>query len=186
MNKRIVLQVFLSVVVFLLIGVTAFASPVTFSGRVEKGERFEYPLENGLVFRLLPNSAGNPPGWIITVAKTDRSRDDYVWVVTPPYRFWNPRYVDISYGTSAREASEITPREFYFVTNENDYKTANEALDVILWPKNYKKKEIEAAHNKLNAVQKRKGVFTIINADLSPGSDGIQEMKSMEFKVDIE
>ncbi len=180
------LVLFLAAFLFCGAGDRAFAEPLSFSGRVDKGERYEYPMENGLVFRLLPNSAGNPPGWVITVAKSDRSRDDYVWVVTPPYRFWNPRYIDISYGTSAREAAEITPREFYFVTNEADYKTASESVDIILWPNNYKKKEIHDANDKLSGVPRKKGVLTITNAELSPGTDGIQEIRSMEFKVEID
>ena len=177
---------FVSGVLYFLIGVSAFAEPLSFSGYVEKGERYEYPLDSGLVFRLSPNSSGSPPGWVITVAKADLSRDDYVWVVTPPYRFWNPRYVDVSYGTNAREAAEITPREFYFVTDEADYKAASEAVDIILWPDNYKKQEIQAAHDKLNSVPKRKGIFTITSADLDSGTDGIQEIRSMEFKVEID
>lgn len=164
----------------------AFAEPLTFIGRVEKGERFDYPLDGGLMFRLLPNSAGSPPGWVITVARADLSRDDYVWVVTPPYRFWNPRYVDVSYGTSAREAVGITPREFAFVTNEDDYMVASESVDIILWPNSYKKKEVQAAQDKINGVPKRKGSFTITSADLDFGADGIQEIRSMEFKVRIE
>ena len=179
-------KILLSLILLCVLNASAFGEPLSFSGRVEKGDRFEYPMGNGLVFRLLPNSAGNPPGWVITVATADRSRDDYVWVVTPPYRFWNPRYIDISYGTSAREAAQISPREFYFVTNESDYKAASEAVDIILWPNNYKKKEIQDANDKLNAVSRRKGVFTIMNADLSPGPDGIQEILSMEFKVEID
>jgi hypothetical protein len=186
MNNKCVGKMFLFLIAMCVFSALAFAEPLSFSGRVEKGGRYEYPLDNGLVFRLLPNSAGSPPGWVITVAKADRSRDDYVWVVTPPYRFWNPRYIDISYGTSAREAAQITPREFYFVTNEPDYKTASEALDIILWPNNYKKKEIQNANDKLGAVSKMKGVFTIINADLSSSPDGIQEIRSMEFKVEID
>lgn len=186
MNNTYMGKMFLFAISMCVFSASVFAEPLSFSGRVEKGERYEYPMENGLVFRLLPNSAGSPPGWVITVAKADRSRDDYVWVVTPPYRFWNPRYIDISYGTSAREASEITLREFYFVTNESDYKAASEAVDIILWPNNYKKKEIQDANDKLSAVSRKKGVFTIINADLSPGPDGIQEILSMEFKVEID
>ena len=185
MNSMSIKITYLFLIALCTFSASAFAEPMSFSGRVEKGERYEYPLDNGLVFRLQPNSAGNPPGWVITVAKSDRSRDDYVWVVTPPYRFWNPRYVDVSYGTSAREAAEITPREFMFVTNETDYKTANEAVDILLWPNNHKKKEIEAAQDKLNGVPKRKGTFTITSAELDTGSDGIQEIRSMEFKVEI-
>jgi hypothetical protein len=163
-----------------------FAGPQTFSGRVEKGERYEHPLDNNLVFRLSPNSAGNPPGWVITIAPKDFSREDYVWVVTPPYRFYNPRYIDISYGTSAREAVEMSPREFAFVTSEEDFKTANQQVDILLWPYNYKDKEIKAAQDKLEKVPKKKGVLTITNADLQAGGDGIQEINAMDFKVELE
>lgn len=168
-----------------LICLNVYAEPQVFSGKVSKGEVYEHALADGLLFRMVPNSAGNPPGWVITIAPKDRSRDDYVWVVTPPYRYWNPRYVDISYGLSAREAVEMTSRDFSFVTNETDYKTADEAVNVLLWPAQYNKKEIQEAMDKLEAVHKSKGILTILDASLSTGTDGNQEIQSMDFKVEL-
>jgi hypothetical protein len=163
----------------------AYAGPQVFSGKVSKGEVYEHALEGGLLFRLVPNSAGNPPGWVIMVTPKDRSRDDYVWVVTPPYRYWNPKYVDISYGMSAEEAVKMTPRDFYFVTNETDYKIADEAANVVLWPAPYTKKEIKEATDKLETVRKSKGTFVIQDSSLSTGTDGSQEIQSLDFKVEL-
>lgn len=164
----------------------AYAEPQVFSGKISKGEVFEQALKDGLLFRLVPNSAGNPPGWVIMVTPKDRSRDDYVWVVTPPYRYWNPRYVDISYGMTAEEAVKMTPRDFSFVTNETDYKTADEAVNIVLWPAPFTKKEVEEATGKLEAVPKSKGTFTIVDASLSTGTDGNQEIQSLDFKVELD
>ena len=173
-------------IILCLLCAPAFAAPQVLSGHVEQGELYEHELDGGLIFRLVPNSAGNPPGWVITVAPKDHSRDDYVWVATPPYRFWNPRYVDISYGVSAKESISTSPRDFSFVTNESDYKSANDAVDTVLWPYNYTKKEVNEAMTKLDTMHKKRGTFTITDASLKHGADGNDQIEGLSFKVELD
>jgi hypothetical protein len=109
-----------------------------------------------------------------------------VWVATPPYRFWNPRYVDISYGISAKESISTSPRDFAFVTNEADYKIASDAVDTVLWPYNYTKKEVDEAMTKLDTMHKKRGTFTITDASLKSGADGKDEIEGLSFKVELD
>jgi hypothetical protein len=186
LNHNQIIRTFITVAIFFAGCPHVFADPQTFSGHVEQGQLYEHELDGGLIFRLVPNSAGNPPGWVITVAPKDHSRDDYVWVVTPPYRSSNPRYVDISYGVSAREAVDWSPREFVFVTNETDYKTASDAVNILLWPYSYTEKEVDVARTNLDAVKKAKGTFRITDALLKAGIDGIEEIEGLSFKVELD
>ena len=71
-----------------------------FDGEVSHGQAFEHELAPGLVFRLAPERhPANPPGWRIEVRSRamPEPENELSWVVTPPYRFWNPRYLDTSY-----------------------------------------------------------------------------------------
>ena len=96
---------------------------LAFQGEVSNGQAFECPIGGNLLFRLNSRSMG----WTIEItpqASGGPERSEYVWVVTPPYRSWNPRYLDTSYGMSASEAVHNTPREFNFVLNDTQYKRA--------------------------------------------------------------
>ena len=98
-----------------------------FSGRISKGEKFQRDIVGGLQFVLMPtvNNPGAVEGWTIQVSpKGDHPLecDDFVWIVMPPYRSYNARYLDTSYGTAAEEAMKSSPREFSFVLNCSDYK----------------------------------------------------------------
>lgn len=158
----------------------------TFQGHVGQGELFEHSIGRGLVFRLVPNADGNPSGWTIAVAPEDKRDDDFLWVVTPPYRFWNPRYIDVSYGMSASEAVGITQRDFSFVTNDNDYQTARKAVEILLWPYSYTPQDVENARSRLNNVSKLNGTLTILKSRIDPPAGEDQIIKSFDFKVDIQ
>jgi hypothetical protein len=79
--------------------------PIEFRGEVEHGRAWERELGGGLVFRLAPSADPVLPGWTIEVRSLDLPEDEneLSWVVTLPYRGWNPRYLDVSYGLTARE-----------------------------------------------------------------------------------
>lgn len=174
-------------VVILLVCVSApvWAGTQVLTGRIRQGESYHEKINDRLTFHLVPNSAGNPPGWVITIAPSDLSREDYVWVVTPPYRFWNPRYVDVSYGVSAQEAVGNSPRDFFYVTNEDDFKKAERAVDILLWPYHYSEKEVEQARKDLDAVRRSSGVFTITDSRITRDADGKEMISELSFSVEL-
>jgi len=78
------------------------------------------------------------PGWMIEVRPkaAAASQSEYTWVVTIPYRGFNPRYLTVSYGYSAKEIVGFDSRELRFVRNEADYETAASASRGVLGPEN--------------------------------------------------
>jgi len=106
---------------------------LSFQGEVSAEQSFLREFGGGLIFRLNPEKAAK--GWFIEVIPKDATsvgHQEYVWVVTPPYHFGNQRYLDTSYGTSAREAVEMSPREFNFVLNNEQYKKAAELVELAI------------------------------------------------------
>jgi hypothetical protein len=104
---------------------------LSFQGEVSKGKTFEQPIGSNLLFRLNSTIAG----WTIEIIPQDAEgpeRHEYVWVVTPPYRYWNPRDLDTSYGVTAEESVQTTPREFNFVLNEDQFKRAANLVDLAI------------------------------------------------------
>src|SRR5690348_4346832 len=92
--------------------------PLKFSGEVSEGQTFRKSLGHGLDFVLAPTTEPEITGWTVKVSPRDKPLDpecaDFLWVVTPPYRFQNARYLDTSYRTTAQEAVRWSPREFSF------------------------------------------------------------------------
>jgi hypothetical protein len=87
---------------------------VRFQSEVSSGHEFRAPIGHGLVLAL----KGGAGGWTIVVSPqktTDPACEDFAWVVNPPFRSYNALDLDASYGITAREAVEISPRKFHFV-----------------------------------------------------------------------
>jgi hypothetical protein len=143
-------------------------APVHFQGQANRGQEFRREIAPSLIFVLRPSE----DGWNITVQPVPKPAspegcDDFVWVVTPPYRSSNPRYLETSYGMSAREAVEWSPREFQFVLNVADCKTEGTRVERVLWPANYTDKEVSDAEAKLGTSPTAKGTFTILDSRIS-------------------
>ena len=108
-------------------------SPITFTGEVARGQDFEREFQPGLLFRLRAEKDPATPGWEIQVIpKGGAQTIEYSWVVTPPYHFFNPRYLFVSYGFSAREIVAMNPRAFNFVRNPSDFDRARSDVDLML------------------------------------------------------
>ena len=158
---------------------TASCQAETLRGRVVQGELYEARIRGGLVFRLDPHPVGEgPQGWTIRVVPETRPDTDYSWVATPPYRYWNPRYLDTSYGVSAAETLARTPREFWFVASPEDYEAATEALDVLLWPYTQAQAEVDAAAERLSGLTTYAGTLwvedgSVVPADAVPATTAI-------------
>jgi hypothetical protein len=83
------------------------------------------------MFSLVPSNSG----WTIEInpqVVNGNGPSEYIWVVTPPYRSSNPRYLDTTYGVSAEEAVHETPRSFNFVLTEAQYYEASRLVDLAI------------------------------------------------------
>ena len=139
-----------AVLLALIAGVTASSSDaklIRFSGEVARDHEFRRPIGHGLVFALVSDKSepGAISGWTITIApeaKQDHAdSNDFAWVVMPPYRSSNSRYLSTTYGTTAKEAVGWSPRDFNFVLNCHDYQAEGARLDIALWPYSYSKQQ---------------------------------------------
>lgn len=169
---------------------------ITFAGEVSQGEAFWKSIGHGLDFVLTPSSAerGAISGWTMEVSPQGRPADpqctDFVWVVTPPYRFQNARYLDTSYGTTAQDAVRASPREFNFVLSCADFKTERERLDRVLSPYMYSKKDVDEALAKLGSSPVGKGRLWIEDYRIAPGQKSaagvdLGVIRWIGFKVEI-
>ena len=110
---------------------------VRFWGEVAQGLEFRKSIGRGLDFVLKPDTMGaGITGWTIQVSPHGNPPDpkctDYLWVVTPPFRFWNHRYLSTEYANTAQEAVSFSPREFNFVLNCEDFLKERRQLDLVL------------------------------------------------------
>ena len=157
-----------------------------FAGEVTRGAPYEREVGPDLVFRLVP-SRGSTSGWTIFIGPPDLpagEHADYLSVVTPPYRSRNPRYLDTSYGVSARESVAWTPRSFFFVGGAEEYREAAGALAQMLWPERASPEEVGAAARRHEAVWKGRGELRILDSRLSAGAKGQPEqIEWLKFEV---
>ena len=168
---------------------------VSFSGEVYANQTFEHEF-GALRFRLNPQGASF--GWNIEVAprkETDPTRSEYVWVVTPPYHFGNIRYLDTSYGTKAEDAVKISPRDFNFVLDQEQFNRAADLVNLAISSHPVDDHKSDAEHEKdgsdaiaaIESMSIGKGRLEIIDSrvDGSAGEHGLGAIEWLRFKVDL-
>ncbi|HVW07816.1 MAG TPA: hypothetical protein VHC90_04500 [Bryobacteraceae bacterium] len=145
---------------------------ICFSGTVSRESGFAWQISPELDFIL-------KPGWTITVVPhltTAGCTDDLSWPLTWPVQEHNGRYIDETYGWTAEQEVDTTPREFLFLTNCSDYKTAYDLY-------------IKGDVGRLAALHHGSGRLWITNSKISHVHDTNDnksgEIESMEFSVEI-
>jgi len=158
------------------------------AGRVNAGQDHEAIRTPDLVFRLVAEEhPQNPAGWTIRITPASAPDSDYSMVATPPYRFFNPRYVDTSYGVTAEVALALTPRRFAFVVSPEDYEAAAEAVDILLWPGALAPERVDLAREPLSRIPTYPGTFSVEDgAAIAPDSvHPLGLIEWMAFRVDL-
>ena len=111
-------------------------------GSVKNSETFVRRIRPTLDLVLLPDLTPEL-GWTLKIVSSGGSDGetygDHIYPVSPPYRFFNPRYIGAIYGFSATQALEMRERSFNFVM-QKDLSAAQEAIGQeairgVLWPK---------------------------------------------------
>jgi hypothetical protein len=168
--------------------------PFTFTGEASEGKTFRKDIGHGLDF-VLASNPDSSTGWTIEVSPqakpSDPECEDFLWVVTPPYRFENPRYLDTTYGITAQDAVHRSPREFSFVLTCADYLIEVERVDRVLWPYNYSKQEADDALAKLGSSPVGTGQLWIEDSKITPGhksgtAKDLGAIHWIKIKVEIE
>lgn len=172
-------------------GDEAYPRTVTFGGDVLKGRLFEKHIGANLFFRLVPQELG----WTIAIGNKADTVKNFCGIVAPPYRGvnalqiegWHFRNADNSGPNQVGPKNVNAPqelREFYFVLNEVDYRSATAALDIFLWPYSYSKEQIDGAERAHAMLRKGHGTLTIRDLKLNTLERGKQAgIERMTFHV---
>lgn len=161
---------------------------VRFSGEVRSGEMFEKPVATGVLFRLSPSQDPSTPGWRIEVYREQsiRPERELSWVATPPYRGWNPRYVEVSYGHDAKEVAATSPRNFSFVLTLLDQFKASAMVRKVLWPGGASAEQLKGVQRDLDSIPRGNGSLAILNFKLT-GEEGEKagHIEWLRFQVEL-
>ncbi len=170
----------------------AESSTVRFGGEVSREKVFEREIGYGLVFRLTPTPGDPDSGWRIEVVpKTQpqppQEKVEFSWVATPPYHFRNERYLDTSYGITAREAVENSPRHFNFVRNLADYQIADQTVNLTIYPNAASELELARMRRDAAKVRAAEGELRILDSRITPGQkkDDPGTIDWIKFEVEL-
>ena len=154
-----------------------------FTAEVTHGENFEREFGNGLVFKLAASDDPATPGWIIEVRPKGSSDPDVelVWVATPPYRLFNPRYLNVSYGNSAAQSVAMNPRQFSFLRNPEDYASEAALVREMLWPAS--ESQSVSARAKIGEAPTCEGTLRILEHRLAQPPD--ERIEWLKFEVEL-
>jgi len=168
----------------------AEAADVRFSGEVLPGKAFVHEIGHGLVFGLAPLSGDGGDGWVIEVVPKGQSEDDPVEfseIVTPPYHFYNDRYLAAAYGYSAKEAVQMTTRKFNFVLSLGDQQKASDVVNAALYPVTTSDEEKDRIARESAGIQLGRGQLHITHSHVTLGKgDTPDSIDVVKFDVTIE
>ena len=168
---------------------TAAQRCVTSAGHVTRGQPFEQPLGDDLLFRLVPDTHG----WNIAVVDSGQPGDDFVGVATPPFRGMNHRYLE---GWHFRNRANTGPnvghvnapqheRTFVFTLTPADYRKAATAVDTLLWGE-HTPAEREQAMEALEAASRGRGTLRITGMTLGNLVPGAQAwFETLDFDAEL-
>jgi len=169
---------------------TQVVAPVQINGEVRRGKNFEQEFGPGLVFRLGNTDDFGELGWDIEIHPKVSSKDEYSWVMTPPYHFGNVRYLSLGYSQTASQIVEKRPRGFKFVRNKADYDRARADVDILLGHTNVPdgltaEAAFERALDDMEKISHCTGFFRVLDSRLARAADGTEVVDWMKFEVGI-
>jgi hypothetical protein len=163
---------------------TCSSGAICFAGEVHNGKQFRHTINSSLVFVV-------QPGWTVAIVpRQPRSDcDEFASVVNAGYRAHRPLDIEESYGWSAQDEMDLSPRNFYFVTNCADHRTEAERLGIVLWGNGHTQAENGAARKQLGTSPLGEGKLWItkykITSAGSNSTDNTGQIEWMRFSVEI-
>jgi len=146
---------------------------IVFSGEVASGASFEREIGNGLLFRLVPTPVGFGKGWDIEIVPKivpSGGFSEYSAIVTPPYHFYNLRYLNGSYDVTARQAVAISPRTFQFAQTPEDMQAASVVVNSVIYSVDWPSKKDSLA-DAASKVPLGEGELNILQSRITPGKN---------------
>lgn len=164
---------------------------IEFTGEVSRGNLFSRQIAEDLIFRLNPQP-DQGSGWFIEIVpKVPPPKGEFAeftWVATPPYHFFNLRYLDTSYGTTAAQAvSRDVPRDFNFVQTLDDYRIAGDIVNMVIYPNHATDEEMARVRKDAARVMTGSGALHILDSRITPGKND-KDMGSIDwirFRVEL-
>jgi hypothetical protein len=171
---------------------TADASPGPhFTGELNRGQRFEKNVGSGLVFRLEPD-AGENSGWSIRLAPASEPSPasiDCIGSVSEPLHGSNKLSIDPSGVSIVNGRTYWFPdfREFYFVINPLDCKSAWDLANAAYYPSKLTDQEREQASEKLFQIRTGHGSFKILDSrvNVPAGEKKPRAIEWLKFEVEL-
>jgi hypothetical protein len=165
----------------------AEAAEVRFSGEVLAGKQFVHDIGHGLVFGLQPLAGNGGGGWVIEIVPKVQAPDDPVEfseIATPPYHFYNDRYLAGAYGYSTKEAVAMSPRKFNFVLSSGDEQKANDVVNAALYPSTTSEQEKDRIARESAEIQLGHAEFRITHSHVTMGKGDIPDsIDVLKFEV---
>ncbi len=166
------------------------ALQVHFGGEVLKGQWFEHDIGHDLVFRLNPSEADETGGWVIEILPKTQPADgpaEFSSIATPPYHFYNDRYIEGVYGYSPREAVQFTTRKFYFVTSVAEQQIASDVVNAALYPSTSSDQEKARVVAESAGLNLARGELRIVHSHVTAGKAGASDgIASIKFEVSLD
>jgi hypothetical protein len=157
------------------------AGAICFSGEVLSGKAYRHTINASLDFVF-------EPGWTLAVVprKAEGDCKEFASVVNAPYRAHRDLYLDTSYGWTAQDEVDASPRKFYFVTNCVDYRTESERLNTVLWGYSHTEQEYKEALAKLGSSPLGTGRLWITASKITHAAgDKTGRIQWIRFAVEI-
>lgn len=157
---------------------------------MERGKKFEHDIGHGLMFQLTPDADAPDTGWTIEIVPKSRAssgEDEFSAIVTPPYHFFNLRYLDTSYGTTAKESVGISPRTFNFAQSPEDARAALEIVNSEIYPNHASRQELDRLARRAAKIQLGTGELNILDSRITPGKNqgDTGTIDWLKFEVEI-
>lgn len=163
------------------------ANEIRFSGEVLANKPYLHDIGRGLVFGLQPLTGDGGGGWVIEIVPKVQAPDDPVEfseIATPPYHFYNDRYLAGAYGYSTKEAMQMTVRKFNFVLSVDDEQKANDVVNASLYPVAESDEEKARIARESVSVELGHGEFHITHSHVTLGKgDTPDAIDMMKFEV---
>jgi hypothetical protein len=165
----------------------------SFTGNVKRALPFVQVIGDGLTYRLAPKRQAAATeseqaqfiGWTIEVAylrqKGEMERE-FSWVMTPPYKQWNARELNTSFGRTVADVLKAD-HTIYFPLDSFDYAEADKAVKRILWRSS--PSEFQESARELRRIPVGSAKLTIVDSQLGGEKTAPTSMESLYFKVEL-
>ena len=168
-----ILRLSLIILLSLVASQSATAAPqclhFAFNGEVKGQESLHQAIGMELSFRMVPSTETD--GWTFEIGPDNPQKeewDQYIYILTPPWRGRHTTMLDTAYATLAQDAVKKFPHDFWFVLKRKDSSRAYSALEQILWPKTDNAQD--AGLDLLGTLPMGHGVLKILDSDIVPGT----------------